>query len=150
MRCTSKGSLLCLRSAFTTIGPMVRLGTKWPSMTSTWIQSAPAAVTASTSLPSSAKSADRMEGAMRTGCCGTVASGAGTRRGVPAFAPERMDRKGAEHLELVLFGEERQLLERQLQAALFGMALDLGVELCLLEMRAGEIALELDDVHTVA
>jgi hypothetical protein len=55
---------LCGRSAFTTIGPMVRLGTKCPSMTSMWIQSAPAASIARTSSPSRAKSADRMEGAM--------------------------------------------------------------------------------------
>ena len=32
----------------TTIGPIVRFGTKCPSMTSTWIQSAPAASIAST------------------------------------------------------------------------------------------------------
>src|SRR5579862_9334696 len=98
-------------------------------MTSTWIQSAPAAVTASISLPSSAKSADRMDGAMRTGCCGMRSSSTRTRRRVPAFAAEGMGREGAEHLQLVLLGEERQLLEGELQTALLGMALDLGVEL---------------------
>ena len=60
---------VCGRSAFTTAGPMVRLGTKCPSITSTWIQSAPASSIARTSSPSRAKSADRIEGAMRTGCC---------------------------------------------------------------------------------
>src|SRR5215472_16232526 len=43
---------------------MVMFGTKRPSITSTWIQSAPAASTARTSSPKRAKSADRMEGAM--------------------------------------------------------------------------------------
>ena len=46
-------------------------------------------------------------------------------------------------------GEEPELLERKLQAALLGMAFDLGIELRLLETRAGEIALELDDVDAV-
>src|SRR4051794_19494395 len=148
MRCTSNGSLLCGRSAFTTTGPMVRLGTKWLSITSTWIQSAPATVTASISWPRAAKSALRIDGAMRTGFCGMV-SGPAARRCVPALAAERMGREGAEHLELALFREERQFLERELQAALLGMALDLGIELRLLEMRAAEIALELDDVDAV-
>ena len=55
------------RSDFTTSGPKVMLGTKWPSMTSTWIQSAPAASTARTSSPSLAKSAARIDGAMIRG-----------------------------------------------------------------------------------
>src|SRR6185312_15531496 len=116
MRCTSNGSLLYLRTAFTTIGPIVRLGTKWPSITSTWIQSAPASVTAATSCPSAAKSADRIDGAMRTGCCGMTdlddrfrcrafqvpgVSGAGTGRRVPPLATERVHREGAERLELL-------------------------------------------------
>src|SRR5271154_5057865 len=45
---------------------MVMLGTKRPSITSTWIQSAPAVSTARTSSPNRAKSADRTEGAMMT------------------------------------------------------------------------------------
>src|SRR5580704_14135579 len=53
------------RRAFTTIGPTVMLGTKWPSMTSTCSQSAPAAWIASASSPRRAKSADNMEGAIR-------------------------------------------------------------------------------------
>ena len=43
------------------------LGTKWPSITSRWIQSAPAAATSRTSSPSLAKSADRIDGAMMMG-----------------------------------------------------------------------------------
>src|SRR5687768_8775066 len=43
------------------------LGTKCPSITSIWIQSAPASSIARTSSPSRAKSADRIEGAMRSG-----------------------------------------------------------------------------------
>src|SRR3954470_17388949 len=43
------------------------LGTKWPSITSTWIQSAPAWSTARTSSPSLAKSAARIDGAMASG-----------------------------------------------------------------------------------
>ena len=71
------------------------------------------------------------------------------RRRVPALAAERVGREAAEHLELVLLGEELELLERQMQAALLGMALDLGIELRLLEARAGQVALELDDVDAV-
>src|SRR3984957_5348485 len=48
---------------------MEMFGTKWPSMTSTWIQSAPAASTARTSSPSLAKSAARIDGAMMSGRC---------------------------------------------------------------------------------
>mmetsp|Transcript_11334 Transcript_11334/g.21374 ORF Transcript_11334/g.21374 Transcript_11334/m.21374 type:complete len:257 (-) Transcript_11334:161-931(-) len=48
--------------AETTPGPMVMLGTKRPSMTSTWTQSAPAFRTSPTSWPRLAKSADRIEG----------------------------------------------------------------------------------------
>src|SRR5262245_32964518 len=44
------------------------LGTNRPSITSTWIQSAPAASTARTSSPSRLKSADRIDGAIRIGC----------------------------------------------------------------------------------
>jgi hypothetical protein len=69
IRWTSNGLAVCGRSAFTTAGPMEMLGTKCPSITSTWIQSAPASSIARTSSLSRAKSADRMEGAMRTGCC---------------------------------------------------------------------------------
>src|ERR1700716_729257 len=43
------------------------LGTKCPSMTSRWIQSAPAASTARTSSPNLAKSEARIEGAITRG-----------------------------------------------------------------------------------
>src|SRR6266404_7694602 len=43
------------------------LGTKWPSITSRWIQSAPAASTARTSSPNLAKSEARIDGAMTRG-----------------------------------------------------------------------------------
>src|SRR5689334_15773350 len=43
------------------------LGTKWPSITSRWIQSAPAASTARTSSPSLEKSEARIEGAITRG-----------------------------------------------------------------------------------
>src|SRR5262245_47334772 len=43
------------------------LGTKWPSITSIWIQSAPASSTARTPSPSLAKSAERMDGEIRSG-----------------------------------------------------------------------------------
>src|SRR5580692_8673921 len=52
--------------AFTIGGPRVMFGTKRPSITSTWIQSAPAASTARTSCASLPKSEARMEGATRT------------------------------------------------------------------------------------
>ncbi len=40
-------------------------GTKWPSITSTWITRAPASITSATWLPSRAKSAERIDGATR-------------------------------------------------------------------------------------
>src|SRR5262245_49205268 len=51
----------------TTGGPMVRLGTKWPSITSTWCQSAPAASIPASSSARRAKSAESSDGAMRRG-----------------------------------------------------------------------------------
>src|SRR6201999_3034395 len=50
-----------------TSGPKEMLGTKWPSITSRWIQSAPAASTARTSSPSLAKSEARIDGAITSG-----------------------------------------------------------------------------------
>src|SRR5215469_11120066 len=67
MRCALRGRRVAARTALTTTGPKVRFGTKRPSMTSTWIQSAPARSTARTSSASRPKSAERMEGATRTG-----------------------------------------------------------------------------------
>ena len=55
------------RTASTTTGPIVMFGTNRPSITSTWIQSAPALSTARTSSASRPKSADRIDGATMTG-----------------------------------------------------------------------------------
>jgi hypothetical protein len=52
-------------SAPTISDPNVIGGTKWPSITSTWITRAPAASTSSTCDPSRAKSAERIDGATR-------------------------------------------------------------------------------------
>ena len=150
MRCTSNGCLLCLRSAFTTIGPIVRLGTKWPSITSTWIQSAPAAVDRLDLLAERGEIGrqDRgrdADGLLRHGDQGPQVPGR-----VGASQPlRRKGLAGKVPSSLNCLGEEAELLERQLQAALLGMALDLGIELRLLETRAGEIALELHDVDAV-
>jgi hypothetical protein len=51
----------------TTGQPMVMLGTKWPSMMSTWSQSAPCSIFLAQSWPRFAKLALRMEGAMMAG-----------------------------------------------------------------------------------
>src|SRR4051794_12064013 len=51
------------------------LGTKWPSITSTWIQSAPAASIASISALNFEKSAERIEGAIRTGLAIRLSAG---------------------------------------------------------------------------
>src|SRR5271165_4764149 len=66
IRWQSKGLSVSGLSAATTGGPKVMLGTKCPSMTSRWIQSAPAAAIARTSSPSLEKSDDKIEGAMIT------------------------------------------------------------------------------------
>src|ERR1700744_2936775 len=50
-----------------TSGPNEMFGTKWPSITSRWIQSAPAASTLRTSSPSLEKSEARIDGAMASG-----------------------------------------------------------------------------------
>ena len=63
IRCTSNGRSVCGRMAATTAGPMVRFGTNRPSMTSTWMESAPAAVVSRTTSPKRAKSAERIDGA---------------------------------------------------------------------------------------
>src|SRR2546427_532402 len=68
---TSSGRAVTLRRASTMGGPMVRFGTKWPSMTSTCTRSAPACSTAAISSAKCAKSDDRMEGAIRTLGIGT-------------------------------------------------------------------------------
>src|SRR5215471_20949453 len=49
-------------TALTTAGPIVRLGTKWPSMTSRWMAPAPPFSTERTASSRRAKLAERMEG----------------------------------------------------------------------------------------
>src|SRR4051812_36421587 len=67
-------------------GPIVIGGTKWPSITSTWITRAPASMTSSTCSPRQAKSADRIEGTTRTSCIRGLATAphATARRRGPA------------------------------------------------------------------
>ena len=64
MRWQSKNSGVWRRNDATTGGPIVTLGTKCPSMTSTWSQSA-ACATSPTCSASKPKSADNTDGAMR-------------------------------------------------------------------------------------
>ena len=57
-------------------GPKVRFGTKCPSITSTWIRSAPPCSASATCSPRRDASAERIEGAILTvfspGCCGII------------------------------------------------------------------------------
>src|SRR5579871_3806927 len=64
IRWQSSGTSTTLRRAETTSGPMVMLGTKCPSMTSTCSRVAPPRMAAWQSSARWAKSADRMEGAI--------------------------------------------------------------------------------------
>src|SRR5215213_7875925 len=71
IRCTSSTpsrSWTRSRSAATISAPIEIGGTKWPSITSTWITRAPASITCSTCAPRRAKSAASIEGATRTSC----------------------------------------------------------------------------------
>ena len=81
MRCTSSGSSVTRLAVSITLAPKVRFGTKQPSMTSTWIQSAPPATHMAISSPSRAKSALRIEGAMRTMEAGSGVGGHGSGNG---------------------------------------------------------------------
>src|ERR1051325_9613829 len=110
MRCTSKNFGDRGRIACTTTGPMVMFGTKWPSITSTWIQSAPARVTASTSSPSRLKSADRIDGA--------TSAMAGRRYPPPPPPPTQLV-PAAQQLagEKIAGGEPSLALELQLEEA---------------------------------
>ena len=65
IRCASNGSAVTRRSASTVLGPNVRFGTKWPSMTSRWIRSAPARSMRRTARARLARSASRMLAATR-------------------------------------------------------------------------------------
>src|SRR5262249_18560299 len=66
IRCVSSGSRVTRLSDWTIGAPMERLGTKCPSMTSTWILSAPAFSASATCSPKRAKSAARIDGASLT------------------------------------------------------------------------------------
>src|SRR5258708_7717728 len=63
IRWQSSGSLVALRNDFTSCGPRVMLGTKCPSITSTWMTVPPPSAARPTCSPSRAKSADKIEGA---------------------------------------------------------------------------------------
>ena len=65
IRWQSNGFFVRPRIALMTGGPKVMLGTKCPSITSRWIQSAPALSTASTSSPSLERSNASTDGAIR-------------------------------------------------------------------------------------
>ena len=67
MRCTSQTSEVAAFSCFKSGTPMVRFGTKWPSITSMCTKPAPAASIMAMSAPRFMKSADRIEGAILTG-----------------------------------------------------------------------------------
>ena len=66
IKCVSSGRRVTRRSDLTTTAPMDRFGTKCPSITSTWIRSAPARSASATCSPKQAKSALRMDGASLT------------------------------------------------------------------------------------
>ena len=66
MRCASKGFSEYGLIDLIIGGPKVRFGTKWPSITSKCIQSAPASSTSLTSFANEPKSADNIEGAIIT------------------------------------------------------------------------------------
>ena len=66
MRCTSSGRFVAFLSCLTTGTPIVRFGTKWPSITSTCTYPAPASSMSAMSRPRCMKSADRMDGAIFT------------------------------------------------------------------------------------
>src|SRR5271169_6071551 len=63
IRWQSSGTSTTLRNEATTGGPMVKFGTKWPSITSQWMTVAPPRTAASAASPKWAKSADNMDGA---------------------------------------------------------------------------------------
>src|SRR5580658_682657 len=89
MRWQSSVISVARRIDFTTGGPIVRLGTKCPSMTSRWSQSAPAAFMRAHSSARRAKSPERSEGAMRTP--GFVGFMLGVREGREAGELDALD-----------------------------------------------------------
>src|SRR5882724_5460302 len=66
IRWISRGRCVTRRRDWTIAGPMLRFGTKCPSITSTWIRSAPACSASATCWPRRAKSAARIDGASFT------------------------------------------------------------------------------------
>src|SRR5207244_4182341 len=68
MRWTSRCSRVALRMDSTTGGPIVRLSTKWPSITSRWSMEAPPRVTRVMSSARRAKSADKIDGTISIIC----------------------------------------------------------------------------------
>src|SRR5262245_42359100 len=66
IRWQSSGSFVNFRKDLTTGGPSVMLGTKCPSMTSTWTTVPPPSAAAWTCSAKCAKSADKIEGASST------------------------------------------------------------------------------------
>lgn len=64
IRWQSRKAAVCRRRHATTGAPSVRLGTKWPSMTSTCSQSAPAATMRAVSAANEDRSAASSEGLM--------------------------------------------------------------------------------------
>ena len=77
MRWASNGIVQALRHAATTSGPKVRLGTKWPSITSHWMRSTPAFSSSRHSSPSRAKSAGSTDGTICTGAISVSPPGRG-------------------------------------------------------------------------
>src|SRR6188768_1813742 len=92
---------------------MVMLGTKWPSITSTWIQSAPAASIARISSPSLEKSDARIDGAIKSGRIKASGRGSSNTRRCggqrAALTSPQPPRQWLEH--------ERQKVNRKLREA---------------------------------
>src|SRR2546422_6508454 len=64
IRWASSGTWVSGRIDFTMAGPIVRLGTKWPSITSMWSMSAPASAASRTWSPKRSNRADKIDGAI--------------------------------------------------------------------------------------
>src|SRR5262245_9421530 len=73
IRWQSSVAFVALRTLFTSGGPNVMFGTKWPSITSRWRRSAPPSTTLWISCSRCPKSAERIDGAIRTGRVATFA-----------------------------------------------------------------------------
>src|SRR3954451_5187111 len=91
------------RMPSTISGPIVIGGTKWPSITSTWMTRAPASITVATYSPSRPKSDERMDGATRRPLGYSVAMEARPYRRAPKSFVAAMVFGGAA-LALLVFG----------------------------------------------